>query len=75
MESTIERTRTLHQYATAYAEAGYPVFPLKPEGKKPATENGFYDATTDIDQINKWWQKIRGTTSGCLLVRLAALWL
>ena len=45
----------LHKTALAYAEAGIPVFPCEAGGKKPVTENGFKDATTNIDQINKWW--------------------
>lgn len=55
--STLETTISLHQYAIELATAGYPVFPKYPRSKKPATENGFYDATTDIDQINEWWEE------------------
>ena len=39
-----------------YAEvAGWPVFPLRPGEKIPATRHGFKDATTDEDQIREWW--------------------
>lgn len=44
-----------HLAALAYAEAGIPVFPCVVDGKAPATANGFTDATTDIAQINAWW--------------------
>lgn len=44
-------------------EWGYPVFPVKlipkPDGKtdkKPMTANGFKDASTNIEQIARWWQ-------------------
>ena len=47
----------LHAMAKMYAEAGIPVFPCEENGKRPVTENGFHDATTDIEQINKWWGK------------------
>lgn len=32
-----------------------PIFPCLPNAKKPATEHGFKDATTDLAQIDKWW--------------------
>lgn len=40
-------------YATAY---GWPVFPLVPGEKRPLTKHGFKDATTDPDQIRRWWR-------------------
>lgn len=39
--------------ALSYAARGWPVFPLK--GKKPLTEHGFKDATTEPDIIVEWW--------------------
>lgn len=39
-------------YAT---ECHWPVFPLVPNTKRPATKNGLKDATTDPDQIRAWW--------------------
>lgn len=41
--------------ALAYAELGYRVFPCVPNGKKPATQHGCLDATTNEDQIQAWW--------------------
>lgn len=41
--------------ALAYAERGWPVFPLEARGKKPLTKRGFKDATTDAAQIRNWW--------------------
>ena len=57
--------------ALAYAKQGVPVFPLHnplpdsscscgntncgSNGKHPCTKNGLNDATTDSDQIRKWW--------------------
>lgn len=39
-------------YAQVYR---WPVFPLKPYTKVPATRAGFKDATTDPRQIKAWW--------------------
>lgn len=41
--------------ALLYAGWGWPVFPLRPGLKVPATTNGFKDASTDLDQIRAWW--------------------
>ena len=55
-------TTTLRDAALAHAKRGRPVFPCNPsadqdKGKKPLTEHGFKDATTDAEQINLWWTK------------------
>src|SRR5260370_34058436 len=41
--------------ALAYASRGWPVFPCKPDSKRPLTEHGVKDATTDPDIIRGWW--------------------
>ena len=46
---------SLLEAALRYAELGYPVFPCAPGTKRPLTENGFHDAVTDPDQIERWW--------------------
>jgi hypothetical protein len=44
--------------ALAYAsDRGWPVFPCNPNNKKPRTEHGFKDATTDPQQIRDWWRR------------------
>lgn len=45
----------LHAAALVYAKKGWKVFPCLPNGKKPASEHGFKDSTSDVDQINAWW--------------------
>jgi len=67
---------TLLDRALQLAKQGYRVFPLheivdgkcgcgKPAcrdvGKHPATPHGFKDATTDVEQIRRWW---KGSNSG-----------
>ncbi len=43
--------------ALRYAELGYRVFPCAPGGKTPLTDHGFFDATTDPEQIESWWAR------------------
>ncbi len=42
--------------ALRYAERGWFVFPCKPD-KKPLTDHGFQDATTDAATIVGWWRQ------------------
>jgi hypothetical protein len=41
--------------AHQYADVGWPVMPCRAGSKEPATEHGFFDATTDHRQIARWW--------------------
>jgi hypothetical protein len=43
-------------WALAYAAAAMAVFPCRAD-KKPLTEHGVKDATTDPDQIRAWWKQ------------------
>ena len=45
----------LKEAALKYAEMGLAVFPLIPKDKKPLTENGFKNATTNPEKIEEWW--------------------
>ena len=45
----------LKEAALNYAKIGLAVFPLIPRDKKPLTENGFKNATTDPGKIEDWW--------------------
>ncbi len=50
--------------ALAYARHGWPVFPVVPGEKIPATPRGFKDATTDEAQIRAWWAASPGRNIG-----------
>jgi hypothetical protein len=41
-------------YARIYR---WPVFPIVPRGKKPLTQHGFLEATTDTAQIIEWFSR------------------
>lgn len=46
---------TMLAAALEYAAWGWPVLPLVPGGKVPATQHGVHDATTDPERIRAWW--------------------
>lgn len=62
--------------AINYASKGWAVFPLKARDKAPITTHGVHEATTNFDQIQKWWKRYPnanigiacGKVSGGLLV-------
>lgn len=43
------------EYALRYANAGFPVFPLRARGKIPVTVNGSHDASVDETKLREWW--------------------
>ena len=59
----LKKARMRHQpdsmleAALAYARAGYPVFPCREDRKEPATAHGVNAATTDLEQIERWWDE------------------
>jgi hypothetical protein len=42
--------------AITLATRGIHIFPCVPRDKRPATEHGLKDATTDLDTIRQWWR-------------------
>jgi hypothetical protein len=45
----------LLEAALAYASWGWPVLPILPNSKLPACAHGVHDATTDTEQITRWF--------------------
>ncbi|WP_453992376.1 bifunctional DNA primase/polymerase [Bacillus nitroreducens] len=53
------------QAAIAYSELlGWKVFPIFHKSKVPLTQHGFYDATSDVNQIIKWYTDNPGAGIG-----------
>ena len=52
---TVTASLPLPAAAAVYVAAGIPVFPCGAGGKKPMTEHGFLDATTDALRVRRWW--------------------
>ncbi|MBN98160.1 MAG: hypothetical protein CME16_02755 [Gemmatimonadetes bacterium] len=46
----------LSSAAIEYAKRGFPVLPLRPGSKAPATMHGKNDASTDAEQVTRWFQ-------------------
>jgi len=59
--------------ALSYAKKGIPVFPCNRE-KKPITEHGFLDASTDEDQIKGWWSQNPGASIGIPTGEKSGVW-
>lgn len=62
LADTLDRTREpgtgdLRANAARLAVLGWPVFPLRPGDKVPATPNGFKDATTDVERVDRYWSR------------------
>lgn len=58
-----------------YCELGWFIFPLNPHTKRPLTQNGFKDASSDPERIRYWAQIYPSANWGvaCGLSRLAVL--
>jgi hypothetical protein len=59
--------------ALRYAELGYRVFPCAPGNSTPLTDHGFLDASTEVEQIERWWGQyptanVAIATAGLLVV-------
>ncbi|MFC5996929.1 bifunctional DNA primase/polymerase [Pseudonocardia hispaniensis] len=56
LDGVDQRPPQLGRAAVAYAELGWPVFPLQPGDKIPYPRSrGFKDATTNLDVVRRWW--------------------
>ena len=62
-----EATNPLLSAALAYARRGWPVLPLREQGKAPdgrLVPHGLNDATTDETQIREWWSQAPSANVG-----------
>lgn len=50
--------------AATLARAGIPVFPCVRGRKEPLTVHGFHNATTDLEQVRRWWRRLPDANIG-----------
>lgn len=50
-------TLTKPEAAAYYAELGWQIFPCQSGGKAPLTANGYRDASSDPEQVSRWWSE------------------
>lgn len=67
-------TNALRDAALDYAKRGWPVFPLKPQGKTPLTTHGHKEATTSINMIERWWDRWPDANVGVATGKALGAW-
>lgn len=60
--------------ALRYARAGLPVFPCNPLNKRPLTEHGFKEASTELLKVRGWWAKWPQAMIGMPTGAASGLW-
>src|SRR5688500_3072901 len=50
--------------ALAYAGLGWQVFPVVWDTKRPHTEHGYKDASSDVEALEAWWDKWKDANIG-----------
>jgi hypothetical protein len=57
-------TTPFKTFASAYLQQGWFIFPLRPNGKEPITQNGFKDASNDLEVIENWIRRYPSSNIG-----------
>lgn len=65
---------TMLEAAQKWARRGYPVFPCDQKTKAPLTGNGFKDASTNLDQVSRWWKAHPLAMIGLPTGKVSGLW-
>lgn len=69
-----QATAQLLATALAYGQRGLRVLPIRPGDKRPLTEHGLHDATTDAMVITAWWQQSRNANIGIATGAASGIW-
>lgn len=64
---------SLLEAALEYAEAGFAVFPCKPNSKEPLGGQGVLDASRNPEQIKKWWAQTPNANIGMAMGSLSGI--
>src|SRR5437867_13433336 len=59
-----EAGRPMLEVAVTLAEAGWPVFPCRPDTKQPLIEHGFKGRSNNLERVKRWWRGLRDATVG-----------
>jgi hypothetical protein len=65
---------TVIHAALAYAARGKCIFPCNPRNKKPLTDHGFKDASSDPDLVRQWWSKWPSAMIGVPTGKISGVW-
>ena len=67
-------TTSLANAARSYADQAIPVFPLVARSKEPRVARGFYRATTNLRQIQRWWSDWPNANIGIATGKPSGFW-
>ncbi|NJL26453.1 MAG: DNA primase [Thermoanaerobaculia bacterium] len=69
MTTSALSSMSMVSYALAYAKQGWAVHPLQSRGKKPLTEHGVKEASTDENIVCAWWRRWPAANIGVAVPR------
>jgi len=73
-QPALQALSPLGQAAIAYAARGWHVFPCRPRSKQPATPHGCKDATTDVQRITRYWQRVPDANVAIATGQASGIW-
>ena len=74
MKATSFTAPDMMQAALAYAAAGVPVFPCKPDSKAPFIQGSFQNASADTATVEDWWNEFPDALIGVPTGHAIGMW-